>query len=214
VQREDKQLLIYLTLAFAIALPILVLSHEIAHYEISKLLGFSPTLHYNYTNFGFPHSIKGDNLSTLDAPITDQVLALASGPVFTDLIGILGICFLFLFRKSTRRSEKLNFAAWAFVILSVFWLRHLVNVILWICKTQSSQNISLNGDEMKLTQLLHWPWWSIIVSSALIAAFLFSMVVRIFIPPNQRQIFIYSLLLGGFTGYFLWYQWLGPVVFP
>ena len=63
-------------------------------------------------------------------------------------------------------------------------------------------------------EYLELPKWSILLTTALIGAFVLWTVIFKFIPKKVRFTFICSGLFGGVSGYILWLELFGKILMP
>ncbi len=194
-------------------LVVLILSHELAHFIVSKTFGYSPALSYDHTDFGFPKASNSAGI-IYHVPIYHQIWILAAGPLLTMIIGSVGMLLLFIYRTPERRNELLTKREWLLVLIASFWVRQMINGIIWFFRIGFSYKISLRSDEMKISGLLDWPLWSIFIPSAVLAAIIFGVLILKFIPLNYRLSYLLAVLTGGIMVELLWLQWVGPVVLP
>jgi hypothetical protein len=203
----NKTLFIKLFFSFIGATIIGTLSHEFGHYIVAKYLGYYANINYYSTTWG---SLNPDIPVTLD----HSTIVTLGGPIQTMLTGTIGLCFLFIFRRSFYRAEKLSFGQWAIIFISLFWLRQTANFCVWLGHYFSNGYISTQGDEIRLALDFDLPILSVISTSALAGVFVLALVTFKFIPVKQRITFLAAGFTGGITGYFFWLVLFGKYIMP
>jgi hypothetical protein len=204
----DKKLFVYLSFAFIIATIAGTLSHESGHYITAKVLGYEAHIHYASTSWWIESETIPGNL------YSDSFYITLGGPVQTILTGTIGLLLLFFTRRSFQKTEKLSFRQWTFIFITLFWLRQIANIVVWLCSYLFTGTLTTQGDEIKLGMHLHIPGWIIISTTAITGIIILFIVIFRFIPKTQRLTFIISGLIGGIAGYVIWIGWLGKIMMP
>ncbi len=203
----DKRLFIWLFISFIIATIIGTLTHECGHFVVAKYLGYDAGINY-YSAWW-----AGSNPNQAINP-SDSFWITLGGPIETMLTGTIGLVLLFLFRNSFAHATKLSFVQWFIVFVSLFWLRQTANLVTWIGSYFFNGKFSQRGDEIKLSQYLQLPGWTITTLTAIIGAIVLVIIIFKFVPTKQRLTFIASGLTGGITGYILWLVLFGKYLMP
>ena len=178
------------------------LSHESGHYIAARLMGYHARINYGMT------WLTDDSLTMNTA---QEYWFIAGGPLQTMLTGSIG--FLLLYR-SVRPVKQLNIKQWALVFCSLFWLRQLANATVLAFRIIFNANLSTRADEVKLSRLLHWPYWSIVFITAIPAIAVLFYVILKYLPARVRACFILAGLAGGTLGYLTWLVWWGKLLLP
>jgi len=231
-----KRLFLFLFMGFILAVVAGILSHECGHWLAGRYFGFKDqTIGYNYTHYGTPDKnwLRRDSiLSRLNSEINfghnaprdeydklikekkrDTFRITAGGPIQTMLAGTIGLIFLFLYRRKFAGADKLLFAQWLVIFLSLFWLREIFDVVVAMIRLCAGRPW-MAGDEFVMANYLHLPTWSIFIASAIVSLMVLWLVIFRFVPARQRFTFIVAGLTGGLTGAYLWLVLLGPKLMP
>ena len=197
----NKPLLLFLSLTFIAVTVIGTVSHEGGHYIAAKIMGIDAHIHYAMT------SLSGEQLMS----DRQEFWLILAGPLQTMLTGTIGLFFL---RKSSKPSTRLSTGQWAWVFLTLFWLRQLANFVVAIGTYLITGTIGENGDEIRLSKYLNWPEWSIAAVTAVIGFTVLVFVLFKVIPKPLRFTFMLSGLIGGISGYLLWIVYFGKFILP
>jgi hypothetical protein len=192
----------YLIIGFVLFTVIGTVSHELGHYSAAKLLGYEARINYGSTFFG--HGVNRQ----------DSFIIRLCGPLQTVCTGTIGFLLLLYNKKAFYSSSELNFKKWIIVFVSLFWLREVFNFLHDFIRFLTDAGFSSGNDEVRLTEYLNINKWSITLPAAVIASLLLMIIVFKFIPAKQRLTFLISGLFGGFLGFYLWLNLLGPIVMP
>ena len=182
------------------------ISHEFGHYLSAKILGFNSRINYGMTML--------ENNPNKSMSNKEYFLFTLGGPIQTILTGTLGLALLFLFRKTFNQTEKLSVLQWTLIFISLFWLRQVANMFTWILFYFINGKFGMRGDEIKIARYLELPKWSVLLTTAVIGAFVLWKVIFIFIPEKVRFTFILSGLAGGICGYIFWLKIFGKILMP
>ena len=202
----DKKLFLYLSFAFILMTIIGTVTHEFGHYFSAKVLGFNSRINYGMT-------ILENNPSKIMSE-KENFLFTLGGPFQTMLTGSIGLFILLIFRNSYKSVLNLTFKKWVFIFMTLFWLRQVANLFIWLLTYVIKGEFAENGDEIKLAKYLNLPSWSIHLLTATIGLIILTYVVFNFIPKNNRLTFIISGIFGGISGYILWLHYLGEKIMP
>ena len=144
----------------------------------------------------------------------DGIRITMGGPAQTILTGLIGFSFL-IFRKKKIKEKNLNLTDWLFVFLSLFWLREVFNPVTAIIEAFIyNENFSFGGDELYISEYFHLNPGTVPISLGILGL-LFSLYTIFKILPRKIQIpFIIAGLIGGLSGYLLWFEFLGPRLLP
>lgn len=203
----DKGLLIYLIIGFVITTIIGTLSHEFGHFIVAKSLGYNSKINYGHTYWFNPNNNKANNSY-------HEYLITLGGSLQTIFIGMIGLLFVFIFRKSFITTNLLSFKQWLIIFISLFWLRQPANFIVWMGKYIFYGNLSTRLDEAYISEYLSLSIWAIPAITALIGFVVLIVIIFMFIPKFQRLTFTLSGLIGGLIGYFCWLHFIGPILMP
>lgn len=134
------------------------------------------------------------------------------GPMQTILTGLLGLLILF-YRKS-KQKEFFIFLDWLGVFLALFVLREVFNFVMaaFVSLFQGRENI--HGDEFKLSDYFELNPWVVPAIGFIIGATISLYVIFRVIPLKYRFSFILAGLVGGVLGFLIWFEGLGPLLFP
>lgn len=205
----DKQLYIYLFVAFVIATILGTVSHEFGHYIIAKYLGYNAQIHYAYTSIS--HS------DTLNHGIqSGRIWIKLGGPLQTMITGTIGLGLVIFStkRKSFSHTDNMSFRHWLFIFLSLFWLRQPAILFLWLLNYFKTGHWSRLSDEIKIAQYFRWPIWTILVITSLTGLVVLAIILFRYIPERVRLTFLLSGLAGGVSGYILWLIFVGKLIIP
>ena len=233
--RANKKLFIFLTLAFILATIVGTLSHELGHYTASKFLGYPASISYKSTRPDF--SSDYDQITEIRKKYSNEIkegmdypdkklysalnkklsnasyLITLAGLVQTILTGTLGLLLLLLFRNRIFKNERVSFAGWCWIFMTLFWLREPANLCMALAYQLFNVPHSLNGDEFMLSTFLDLPLWSIAGILAFIGVLVLIWVLYK-LPKPFRYTFIMAAIVGGSTGAVLWFMVLGKLLLP
>jgi hypothetical protein len=198
----DKKLLLYLIVTFFLATIIGTISHECGHYFAAKLMGFNARFNYGMTWL----EVNGKGMNT-----RQEFWFIFAGPLQTMITGTLGFLFLY---ASSRPTISLSLKQWILIFFSLFWLRQSANFVIWVANYFFTGEFGGRGDEINLSKLLHLPFWSIPLVTALAGFIVLAIILLRFIPRPQRFTFISSGLIGGISGYAFWLVYFGQKIMP
>ena len=202
----NRKLFLYLSLVFILMTIIGTITHELGHNLSAKIMGFNSRVNYGMTIL--------ENNQNKSMSNKEYFLFTLGGPIQTMLTGTLGIALLFLTRKSYNQIENLSILQWIMIFMSLFWLRQIANMFTWVLFFFINGKFGVRGDEIKIAQYLELPKWSVLLSTAIIGAFVLWQVIFRFIPEKVRFTFIISGLAGGISGYILWLEIFGKILMP
>ncbi len=133
------------------------------------------------------------------------------GPAQTISTSFFGLLILFLRRKKREISFKL--IDWLCVFLSLFILREVYNFVSGLYSYILYSKSCFNGDEYRISNLLGYNEWLIpaviLIPSIIISLF----VIFKIIPIKYRFTFIISGMIGGLSGFAIWFGFLGGALF-
>lgn len=219
-------------------------THEWGHIAIARYLGYKTQLHYASMHPYNPRHLKpySEELINRKSEIsaeTDtmkkalmredlnkfvssfvkknrfkELLIVTGGPIQTMLTGTLGLILL-LFRRKFWSTGVLKWLDWLGVFLSFFWLRQIFNLIIHFAKKllRMSDSIILS-DEIKIAKYMNWHPSSLSIITGIIALLIAVFVVFKVVPRGIRFSFVTGGILGGLSGFYLWFYILGPVLLP
>jgi hypothetical protein len=200
----DGGLFIRLFFAFIIVTIIGTLTHELGHYLVANYFGYNAKINYDSVRINWTNKIPAENNFYINI----------AGPLQTILTGTVGLLLLFIYQKSFKATEKLRFGQWVIIFLSLFWLRQLANLVMWVALYFITGKIHLRADEFRIARYLKLPALSIITITGILALIVLVIVVFKFIPSKQRLTFVISGLAGGIAGYIFWIELFGKYIMP
>ncbi|MFD2832207.1 hypothetical protein [Gramella sp. AN32] len=146
--------------------------------------------------------------------MSDSFKITLGGPIQTILTGSLGFIFL-IGRREKIRKYQIKLIDWLAVFLSLFWLREVFNLVHSISFKVLFQDASyFGGDEKYISEYLKLNSGTIPVILGLIGLGISVYVIFKILPRDVQLPFIISGFIGGITGFFLWFQILGPILIP
>ena len=107
----------------------------------------------------------------------EEVWFILGGPFEKLLTGTIGLLLLCLFRKTDQGAKHLSCRQWTIVFVSLFWLRQTANFVVWVGSYLFSGQFSHRGDEIELTDILQFPFWTIVSLTAIICAIVLAIVL-------------------------------------
>lgn len=210
------------------------ISHELGHILVAKYYGYKTKLSYgSMTYFASDRKIRYNKIhdrfeeeikSGTEFPGKNDFLLLGSklkserfwvtmgGPVQTMLTGTIGLILLIYFRKN-RATEDLNLRDWLLVFLTLFWLREPFNLLGASVKRFFFNEKIFYGDEFRIASFLDLPYWSVSIGLGLLGSLIGLYVVFKILPKKYRTGFILAGFSGGLSGFYLWFNIVGPYVF-
>lgn len=231
----DFILSIKLILVFILMTVIGTLSHELGHYSVAKYLGYDARINYNSTmyfneellNFldEIGNKYRYELKNNLDFPEKEKYFNLTNnyrwhhflftlgGPVQTILTGTIGLLLLIVYKKKYIITEKVTLFGWVLIFLTLFWLRQSANLISALGNYLIYDNSQISGDEMRLAYFLELNIWTIQIITGIIGFAVLFYVIKI-LPNNLKLTFIFSGLIGGILGYYLWLIKYGKIILP
>ncbi len=188
--------------SFALFTIIGTLSHEFGHIYVAHQLGFETELHFASMNWG------GKESSTLE-----NFWISFGGPLQTMLTGTVG--FWYCFENKEIEKNGIKFRHWIGLFLGLFWLRPVFNLFQGFLNKFLNINSDLfGGDEAYLSSTLGFPMGSLSILFAIIGGLICSYLLFKVVPQKLR----YNFLLAGFTGsligFWIWMNYLGPILLP
>ena len=232
---DIRNLLIF-SLTFVIFTIIGTISHEYGHIIVAESLGYETTLRYGSmsykdseandklfkifdenriaieNNLDFDQKTDYENLS--NKLKSERFLVTLGGPLQTIITGTIGLIFIF-FRRKRIDQNGLRIIDWLAVFLSLFWLREVFNVAISIGNELIYPNGTyFAGDEKNISEFLHVWNGTVSIILAIIGLAISLYIIFSIIPKNIRITFILSGFIGGIVGFFLWFDYLGPVLLP
>ncbi|QYA24514.1 hypothetical protein G3I01_02985 [Gramella sp. MT6] len=212
------------------------LSHEYGHILAARSLGYDATLHYG--SMSYDNSALTDRLDTIylknryaiENDLTfdkreefdrgmkelyaDDFKVLIGGPLQTIITGCIGLVILLLRRKRIHRLG-MKLLDWVAVFLSLFWLREVFNLLHSVTfGIIFQEDYYFGGDEMYISEYYKWHPGTLPILSGIIGTGISVYVIFRIIPVKYRRVFILSGIIGGLTGFYVWFEILGPVLIP
>jgi len=206
----NKRLFLLLSVGFIIATVVGTVSHEYGHYFVAKYC------FHRYARVAYAYTDWDDSFKFTSLEVAKRMnfYCHTGGPLETMLTGTLGLLLLFIYRKKYQQTERLSFAQWIPIFLSLFWLRQFFNLIDAFVIIIIKGHIKGIGDEFQLARYLGWSVWSIATVTGIMGAIVLALVIFGFVPVRQRFTFMMAGLAGGLLGAYLWLVLLGPVIMP
>lgn len=134
------------------------------------------------------------------------------GPLETLLTSFLGLCILY-FRRS-KGKQYFVFLDWLGTFMALFALREVFNFVTGAYSSLLYGKENFHGDEFRISRYLGMNEW-IVPSIAFVLGTVISLyVIFKVIPLKYRFTFIISGLVGGVTGFLLWFGYFGKLVLP
>lgn len=212
------------------------ISHELGHLVVAEYLGYETTLHYGSVDFNT--SILTEDLDSiykqnkyeiennldfeekeifdhkLEMLAQDDFKILIGGPLQTILTGTIGFLVL-VYRKSKIKKYGLKTLDWIFVFLSLFWLREIFNLVHSIVfELINREGNYFGGDERYISEFLQLESGTIPIILGIIGLVISLYVIFKILPGKLQVPFIISGLVGGASGFLLWFEILGPILIP
>jgi hypothetical protein len=229
----------WIALGFMCFTVIGTLSHELGHCAMAKYLGMQQIqLHYGSMNYEEPETdtylalyerYKNEIQTKQDFPEKatfdalrkkrrhDSMLISAAGPLQTMITGSIGFFILFLYGKRFKIQDEITFGGWIWIYITLFWLRQSANfvmaTIMWMLKGFKTSGTP-RGDELFLALDLHLPVYSIAFGSSFLGTLVLIWVVFFYLPKNKIVTFLSGGLVGGVSGFLIWFAWLGKYILP
>ena len=207
---------IYLSLLIILTTCLGTIIHEFGHFFSGKLMGYTPTLHYNkvtYENDTFYKYLESNGVS--DNVYYDiqkeKTIRVACGPLTNMVIGILGLIIIAVYNRF-KTIETMNVINWVSLLSSLLVLRQIVIGIFAVAFSLIGK--SLSCDELSIDYFLKLKPFTVLTITSIISAILFYIIIRHFVPKFLRITFLSSILVGGISGYILWLFILGPILLP
>jgi hypothetical protein len=237
VNNFQPRLFAWIFIGFIISTIAGTLSHESGHYLMAKILGYSPSLRYAYTTYGyrenkdfqylenvskeynndFEHMKLSDRekyYETVNKIERNKALLTIGGPLQIMLTGTIGLIFLFFLRKKYYSTSSLSIQQWIPVFLSLFWLRQSAKLAVLLAFYLFRGSFIGRSDETFLAQYFNVPLPSIALLTGIAGFIILIIVVFRFIPERERLTFLAGGFTGGIAGYILWLNVLGPRILP
>ncbi len=208
------------------------ISHEYGHIIVAKSYGYKTHLHYgsmgsnikkDYEELNEFHKKNKVLISSKDNSKektkfnnrlkqlnTKSFWIIVGGPAQTIFTGFLGL-FILYFRRKNKLFQLID---WLAVFLSLFWLREVFNLLTGVINGLFFKGKYFGGDEYFLSEHLELPIGFVSIVLGVIGFSISVFVVFIKIPKHYRLTFIISGLIGGLSGFYLWYNIFGPKLLP
>ena len=193
---------IFFMLLFYGSIVVGTVTHEIGHITVAKLLDYNVKMDY--------HSMDWYKSGQVDfvKPINHDILITWGGVIVTCLISIFSLYLLI-------QCTAINIKFWVYLFCSLFISRQIVNLLLSIIgKLYLGKQSYFGGDELALSQMHNLNEGTISIITAIIATIVCSYVIFVILPKKYLISFFAASLIGGISGYYLWFCKLGPYVLP
>ena len=141
-----------------------------------------------------------------------SILITIGGPLQTILTSIIGL-FMLYFRKSKHKSE-FKVLDWLGVFLALFILREVFNGVQGLLVEVFGKVEFYAGDEFGISKYLGWNIWALPSIMMIIGTAVSLYVIFKVIPIRYRLSFILAGLVGGLSGFAIWFGYLGPILLP
>ena len=213
------------------------ISHEYGHIIAAKIVGYETTLHYgsmsskpkgkselyslyqtykNEIDNNIDFSGKAQYLKLQKKSNRNSLLITFGGPLQTMLTGILGLVIIYI-RKKKVAQNGFKLTDWLAVFLALFWLREVFNLIMGLVSgvlKGKGNYFGTRGDEVNLSKHLNLYEGTIPLLFGITGLFISLYVVFKIVPFTYRFTFITAGLVGGISGFILWFYYLGPILLP
>lgn len=175
---------------------------------------------YNYNNYeAWPNEIKltVEELSeSLDKKYPSISLnhtfwIIMGGPAQTLLTSCLGLFILFMRRK--KWSYGFKSVDWIAVFMALFALREVFNFVTASYSSIFNSKSHFHADEFRISTYLGFNEWVIPILTLILGLLMSCYVIFKILPIKYRFTFILSGLVGGITGYALWFGVLVAALF-
>lgn len=133
------------------------------------------------------------------------------GPAQTLITSYLGLGILFFRRKKWGIEFKMF--DWLAVFMSLFALREVFNFVQALYASIVYSKSNFHGDEFRISRYLGFNEWIIPTITFVLGLFISGYVIFKIIPVTYRFTFILSGLIGGISGFALWFGFLGETLF-
>lgn len=170
------------------------------------------TIYKNGMNVDFIQ--KNKQIESVTQQKVEQVLIWSVAPTIFILLGTLGFVYLLKKNKQKFVPIDLSFKNWVAIFLSLFWLRELFLLLIYLFVLIMKKEDLLIINEINIADTIEVSPLLILLPLGLIAIFICYTVIFIFIPKAQRSVFIFAQLLGCITGVLLWFKIIGPLLLP
>ncbi|WP_179018911.1 hypothetical protein [Winogradskyella forsetii] len=132
------------------------------------------------------------------------------GPVQTILTSFLGLLILYVRRKIWMHGFKT--VDWLFVFMSLFAIREVFNFINALYSSIMYSESNFHGDEFRISRYLEYNEWVVPTLTMILGLLISCYVIFKVIPLKYRFTFIISGIIGGITGYAIWFGFLGELL--
>ena len=141
-----------------------------------------------------------------------SILITIGGPLQTILTSIIGL-FMLYFRKSKHKSE-FKVLDWLGVFLALFILREVFNGVQGLLVEVFGKVEFYAGDEFGISKYLGWNIWALPSIMMIIGTAVSVYIIFKVISIQYRFSFILAGLVGGLSGFAIWFGYLGPILLP
>tara|TARA_B100001146_G_C16121572_1_gene408265 strand:- start:124 stop:822 length:699 start_codon:yes stop_codon:yes gene_type:complete len=141
-----------------------------------------------------------------------SILITIGGPLQTILTSIIGL-FMLYFRKSKHKSE-FKVLDWLGVFLALFILREVFNGVQGLLVEVFGKVEFYAGDEFGISKYLGWNVWALPSIMMIIGTAVSVYIIFKVISIQYRFSFILAGLVGGLSGFAIWFGYLGPILLP
>ena len=133
------------------------------------------------------------------------------GPFQTILTSFIGLCILY-YRKSKFKTV-FKVLDWLGVFLGLFILREVYNTVsaLFVCGVYST--CYFPGDEFTISQLFGLNLWVVPIITMIFGGLIACYIIFKVIPKQYQLTFIIAGVIGGLSGYWLWFGGFGKFCF-
>ena len=197
---QAKSFILFL-LSFIFCTIIGTLTHELGHIYVAHQLGFETELHFASMSW-----------SGKEASNIENFWIAFGGPLQTMLTGTIGFWYCLGNKEIKKNGIKLRH--WIGIFLGLFWLRPIFNLLQgFYFRLVGIYDTFFGGDEAKLSELLGWPKGTLGVLFAVIGLLICFYLVFKVVPYKLRFTFILAGIFGSLGGFWIWMNWLGPLLF-
>ncbi len=135
-------------------------------------------------------------------------------PLICIVLGILGFVYL-LKKRNSYNVTDFSFKQWIAVFLSLFWLRWLLLLVVYIIFIGfNKKDTSLIINETNIAYTFNISPLFILVPLGLAGALICCITIFIFLPKAYRSMFLVAGITGSIVTLLLWFKLVGTLLLP